>query len=108
MSATKNNVPRDNSQAPLPLTPSVFAVAVTNNGSIASSSQITFNAATTMIEVNALSQGIFMKWNGTATSSSFDEYIQQGTTRHYVLPVGVTNAQFIQQAASATLIVIEK
>lgn len=108
------NVPRDGSDTALPLTPSTQAVAVTTNASIGSSSSITFNIATSLIEVNALSQGIYMKWGTTATSSSFDEYIQAGSTRHYVIPndpttgVKYTTAQFIQQAASATLVLIEK
>lgn len=107
-------VPKDGNSVSLPLTPSALALAVTNNGSLSSSATITFNAASTFIEVNALSQGVFMKWGATATSSSFDEYIQAGATRHYIIPVNqttgttYTTAQFIQQAASATIIVIEK
>jgi hypothetical protein len=55
-----------------------------------------------------------MKWGATASSSAFDEYIQAGSTRHYVVPVNATTGvqyttvQFIEQAASATLVVIEK
>jgi len=113
MSTTKS-VPTDANQVKLPLTPSILALAVTNNGSLSGSSTITFNTATTFIEVSALSQGVFMKWGATASSSAFDEYIQAGFTRHYTIPVNAatglpyTTAQFIQQAASATLIVIEK
>ncbi len=111
---TKATVPIDGNAAKLPLTPSTLALAVTNNGSLSSSATITFNAGTSLIEVSALSQGVFLKWGGTATSSSFDEYIQAGFTRHYFIPINTTTgapyttAQFIQQAASATIIVIEK
>lgn len=104
----QDNVPRDGSGAPLPLTPPYLALAVTTNGSLSSSASITFNTSTTLIEVNALSQGIYMKWGAVATSSSFDEYIQAGSTRHYVIPTGVTSAQFIQQASAATMVLIEK
>lgn len=113
-SPTTPNVPRDGSRTPLPLTPATTALAVTNSSSISGSTTVTFNASTTMLEVSALSQGIFMKWGATASSASFDEYIQAGFTRHYVIPINsstgalYTTAQFIQQATTATLIVIEK
>lgn len=112
--STKQVVPTDGNQVKLPLTPSVLALAVTNNGSLSGSATVTFQTTTTFIEVSALSQGVFMKWGATASSSAFDEYIQAGFTRHYTVPVNsttglpYTTAQFIQQAASATIIVIEK
>lgn len=110
MAIISKNVPRDASQTPLPLVPSVTSLAVTNNASISSGTTVSFNVATTLIEVNALSQGIFMKWGTTpgVSTTVFDEYIQSGATRHYVVPVGTVAAQFLQQAASATLILIEK
>ena len=112
--ATSKSLPKDANSVSMPLTPSVVALAVTNNGSLSSSATITFQTTTTFIEVSALSQGIFMKWGATASSTVFDEYIQAGFTRHYTIPLNTTTglpyttAQFIQQAASATLILIEK
>lgn len=102
------SVPRDGNNAALPLTPNYLALHVTTNASISGSSSVTLQAGTSLIEVNAISQGIYMKWSATASSSAFDEYIQAGSTRHYVVPPGVTTVQFIQQAASATLVLIEK
>jgi len=108
------NVPRDPSGAVLPLTPSNLAIAITYDTTISSSTAVSLNASTSLIEVNALSQGIFMRWGGTASSSAFDEYIQAGSTRHYAVPINATtkvrytSVEFIEQAASATLIVIEK
>lgn len=108
------HVPRDGNEIPLSLVPAKLALQVTNNSSLSGSSTISFNSATTLIEVSTLSQGVFMKWGATASSSSFDEYIQAGFTRQYVVPtnqttgLAYTTAQFIQQAASATVIVIEK
>jgi hypothetical protein len=112
--ANKSSVPIDGNQKGLPLTPSAVPYAVTYDTTISGSTTVTLNASTFLIEVNAISQGIFMKWGATASSSAFDEYIQAGSTRHYVVPVNAatgvqyTTVQFIEQAASATLVVIEK
>ncbi len=108
------NVPRDQNDVPLPLTPATLAAAITYDTTVSTSTTVTFNAATTMIEVSALSQAIFLKWGGTASNSAFDEFIGAGMTRHYAVPtdsatgIRYTTAQFIEQAASATLVVIEK
>lgn len=111
---TNRGLPRDANEKAMPLTPAVPALAVTNSSSLSSNLAITLNISTSMIEVNALSQGIFMRWGAAATSSAFDEYIQAGSTRHYVVPTNLvtgtfyTTVQFIQQATTATVIVIEK
>lgn len=107
-------LPRGANKNPIPLVPDRIALAVTYDTTVSSSTTVTFNAATSLIEVSAISQGIFLKWAGTASSSSFDEYIGAGMTRQYVVPTNLTTgvlyatAQFIEQAASATLVVIEK
>lgn len=102
-------MPRDGNATAMQLVPATAAKAVTNNSSISSHVEITLQATTTLIEVSALSQGIFLRYGSTAvTSSAFDEYIQAGTTRHYKVPAGITAVSVLQQAASATLILIEK
>lgn len=101
-------MPNDASGRPMPLTPATTAVAITYDTTISSSTTVGLNPMSSMIEVSALSHGVFMKWGATASSSAFDEYIQAGATRHYAIPNGQTTVQFIEQAASATLIVIEK
>lgn len=107
MALTKN-VPRDASNAPLPLVPSITSVAVTTLSGVTSSNLVTFQTQSTLIEVSAISNGFFMKWGATASTLVFDEYIQSGATRHYVIPVGQGSAAFLQQATPATYIVIEK
>lgn len=101
-------VPRDANNVPLPLTLAKKALAVTNSSSLSSALTVTLNANTYLIEVNALSQGIFMRWGAVPTSSAFDEFITAGATRHYVVPADQTSVQFIEQTAGATLICIEK
>lgn len=107
-------VPKDSAQVSLPIVPSLQSLAVTNNGSLASAASITLQATTSLIEVNTLSQGVYMRWGAVPTTTAFDEYIQAGFTRHYVVPINpttglrFTTVQFLQQAASATVIVIEK
>lgn len=106
--AGEKKLPGDANGNPLPITFASVALQTTYDTTISSSTTVTLHAATSLIEVSALSQGIFMKWGATASSSAFDEFIQAGTTRHYAVPSGQTTVQFIEQAASATLIVIEK
>lgn len=88
--------------------PAVVALAVTYDTTVSSSTAIALNTATSLIEVTALTKGIFMKWGATVSSTSFDEFIVADSTRAYVVPTGQTSVQFIEEAASAKLIVIEK
>jgi hypothetical protein len=86
----------------------------TYDATVSSSTAITLNTATQTIEVTALLKGIFMKWGGTASSTDYDEFIAPDFTRIYVVPINpTTNAkyttvEFIEEAASAHLSVIEK
>lgn len=102
--------PRDDNHNAVPLVPPSPALAVTVNTSLASAVDVTLNANTTLLEVNALSQGLYMRYASTAgaTAGTFDEFIQAGSVRHYVVPRGVTVVSFLQQAASASLVLIEK
>lgn len=91
------------------MTPAVQALAVTYDASISASTEITLNAATTLIEVSAIDKTILMNW-GTSDASTtvFDEVISLNTTRQFFVPVGVTAVNFIEQAATAILVVVEK
>lgn len=96
------------------LTPASIALARTVNASISASSTITFNAATSIIRIYAISQDIYLKWGSTAvTSSNFDEVIPAGQIVDLVVPADSTGALYttiriIERTASATIIVIEK
>jgi len=78
------------------------------DATISSSTEITLNSGTTYIEVSAIDKGIFLKWGATAVSTDFDEFISANSTRQYIVPEDVTTVQFIEEAATAKLIVIEK
>lgn len=78
----------------------------TYDATISSSTEITFASGTTYIEVSAIDKGIFMKWGATATSSDFDEFIPANTSKIFALQ-GAT-AQFLEESATAKLVVIEK
>lgn len=105
---TTQDLPTDRAGVPLPLTPAVVALEETYDATISSSTEIALNTKTTIIEVSAIDKGIFMKWGGAASSSDFDEFIAAGSTRHYVVPSGQTSVQFIEESATAKLVVIEK
>lgn len=88
--------------------PNAPTLVATYDATISSSTAVTLNSGTTYIEVTAVDKGIFLAWDRTVASSDFDEYIGAGLTRTYIVPSGTTTANFIQQAATAILVVIEK
>lgn len=92
----------------IPLTPDKAALVVTYDTSISTATDITLDANTTFLEINAISEGVFLRYQATASSSAFDEYIAADTTRHYTVPEGVTVISVIERAASASVVVIEK
>jgi len=101
-------MPRDVNGGVLQITPAVVALEETYDATISTSTSITLNTNTTFIEVSAIDKGIFMKWGGTASSTDFDEFIIANSTRQYAVPDGKTTVQFIEEAATAKLVVIEK
>lgn len=78
----------------------------TYDATISASTTVTFASGTSVIEVSAIDKGIFMKWGATASSSDFDEFIPANTTRCF--PILSATAQFIEEVATAKLVVIEK
>lgn len=80
----------------------------TYDATISSSTELTLNSGTTSIEVSAIDKGIFLAWSRTASSSDFDEFISANNTRLYVVPTGALTVQFIEETATAKLVVVEK
>lgn len=81
-------------------------LVATYDATISGSTTVTLNAGTTSIVVSAIDKGIFMKWGATASSSAFDEFIPANTTRVFVRLA--STVQFIEEAATAKLVVLEK
>lgn len=110
---TKIALPVVNGHA-VQITPDVVALEETYDATISSSTSLTLNASTTFIEVSAIDKGIFLKWGGTASSTDFDEFIAPNSTRQYYVPPNAstgalhTTVQFIEESATAKLVVIEK
>lgn len=108
-------LPRDDNSIAYQLTPSKIALAQTVDATISSSTEITLNAATSIIRVYAIDKDIYMKW-GTAdvTAANFDEVIPANQICDFVVPITVatgvkyTAVNFIERSATATLICIEK
>lgn len=113
---SKTRFPKDGNQVTIgALTPSVKAVAVTYDATISATTEITLNAATTFIEVGAIDKTILLRWGtGDASTSAFDEVISLNTVRQFYVPVDSTTGvlytavNFIEQAATAILVCIEK
>lgn len=101
-------LPRDANHNPVPLSPNKTALARTYDATISAATDVSLNASTTFIEVTAIDAGIFMRYASTVTSSNFDEFIAAGQTRQYIKPSGVTVVSFLQESATAKLVLIEK
>lgn len=90
------------------LPPAKVALDETYDATISSTTEITLNAATTLIEVTAIDKAIFMKWGADdASSSDWDHVIPANSTRRFAVPSGITAVNFIEQAATAILAVSE-
>ena len=91
------------------LTPNFTALAQTRDTDISTSTEITLNAVTSVIEISALLGNVFMKYGtDTVTNANFDEFIVANSTRHYVVPRGVTAINLIDDGDGARVVVIEK
>lgn len=89
--------------------PAVVALAVTYDATISATTEITLNASTTHLTVAAIDKAILMKWGtADASTSAFDEIIPANTVRHFFVPSNITAVNFIEQAATAILVVTEK
>jgi len=87
--------------------PNKVAIEETYDATISSATALTLNAATTLLEITAIDKAIFYKWGGTVSSSDFDGIVAGNTSKLVPVPVGQTSIQFIEQAATAILAVVE-
>ena len=108
-------IPRDTHNNALQLTIPTPAIARTRDESISTSTEITLNALTSFIEINAIDGNVYLKYGTTdVTNANFDEFILAGGTRHYVIPEDpstgalFTAINLIDDGDSAKVIVIEK
>ena len=106
-------MPKDGNAVSMQLVPDTKALYGTVTAALSTASTITFQTASTtlpatsLIEVNALTAGVYLRWGTTAaaaSSTNFDEYIQSGTTRHYAVPAGILAASFYSLTGSAVII----
>ena len=97
------------SQPSFEVVPGFESLAVTYDATISASTEIVLNAATTMISVTAIDKTILMNWGASdASTTVFDEVIPLNSTRHFYVPLGVAAVNFIEQAATAILVCVEK
>jgi len=85
------------------------ARVVTYDATVSSSTQITLNAATTVIEVTAIDKAILMNWGTTSASTTvFDHVIPLNSSKTFTVPTDVTAVNFIEQSATAILVLLEQ
>lgn len=87
--------------------PASVALDETYDATVSTSTALTLNTATTVIEVTAIGASIFYKWGGTASSTDFDGIVPLNTSKLIPVPNGQTSVQFIEEVATAKLAVVE-
>ncbi len=101
-------LPVDQKGDMIPLTTPTRALGDTYDTTISTATDIVLNTNTALIEVTAINNGVFLKYGSAVSSTDFDEFILADSTRHYVIPDGVTTISVIEETASAKVVVIEK
>lgn len=101
-------LPKDGNGVPMNLVFAKKALARTVDATISTSTEITLNAATSLIRLYALDQDVYMKW-GTddVTDSNFDHVVPAGQIIDLVRIPGETAINLIERTATAGIIVIE-
>lgn len=109
------SIPKDGNSIPAQMfPPAKLAIDETYDATISTSTEITLNAATTMIEVTAIDKTVLLKWGvDDASTTDWDHAIALNTTRQFFVPVDTstgalyTAVNFIEEAATAKLAVSE-
>ena len=92
-----------------PISPAATSLplVVTYDATVSSSTALTLNAATTAIEVSAIDKGVFVNFNATVSNTAFDGFVPANTSKLFMVPSGSVTANFIEESATAKLVVIE-
>lgn len=99
---------KDRNNIPVYLSPAGEALARTVDTTISTATSITLNEATTFLEINATNGGVYLRYSADCSASNFDEFIQEGQTRHYIVPVYCTVISVLEASSGAGVVVIEK
>lgn len=108
----KLELPEDERGNILPILFGQGALAVTYDASVSADTEVALNADTSLVEITALSQPVFVKFKtstgGTAVSSSnFDVIILANSTRQFAPASDVTHISVIEQTAGAVVAISE-
>lgn len=98
---------QDDNRNPIGHVPSSLAIDETYDATISTSTALSLNASTKLIEVTAIDKGIFYKWGGTVSSTDFDGFVAPNTSKLIPRVAGQTSIEFIEESATAKLVVVE-
>lgn len=101
-------LPKDEDGFVVAEVPAIAPFSVQIMSALDNAVDVTLDADTSFIEVNALAKGVLMRYQATASTASFDEFIPQDATRRYAVPDGTTVLSFIEIESAATAVLIEK
>lgn len=98
---------KDDNGGILKTVPKSAAIESTYDATISSSTTITLNAATKLIEISAIDKAVLYKWGATCATTDFDGVVPANTSKLVPVPLGQTTVQFIEESATAKLAVVE-
>jgi len=88
--------------------PAAVALEETYDATVSATTEITLNAATTMIVVTAIDKAIFLKWGTSdASSTDWDVCLPANSLNAFYVPPDITAVNFIEEVATAKLAVSE-
>lgn len=90
------------------LSPAGTALARQIVGTLSSNVAVALGTATKFIRLYTKSQDVYLHWGTAATSSNFDEYLPSGQIVDLIVPQGQGTVNFLETAASGTVILIQK
>ncbi|MCR4305476.1 MAG: hypothetical protein NUV73_00140 [Candidatus Daviesbacteria bacterium] len=104
---SKANIPIDGQGQTVQTVPDRPALAVTYDATISSATSLTLNTGSSAFEVTAIDKAILMRYAASVSTSAFDAVIPANTSKIFFKPEGVTVVSFIEETATAKLVVIE-
>jgi hypothetical protein len=105
------NLPTTEEGAPVPIMPAGPAIATHYEDSISTSTALTLDGSTSIVEITSLKDDIFCRWGATAAAladDSFDFCLAAGTEKAVVVPEGQTTLQIIDSGNDGIATVVEK
>lgn len=92
----------------VPLAEAVIAIAEDHFTDLSTAQTVNLEDDATFLQVSAYDGVVAVKYNGTATTSDFDEILTESESMHRVIKKDITSVSFIAITTGAKVAVIQK